>query len=183
LLLGYRVSPAIFLGAFIANATTAGSIGTSLAIAAGNTLESLAGAYLLNKWSSGGNTFDTPVGVARFTLICLLVTMISPTLGVGSLSLAGHADWSEFQSIWATWWMGDLAGALVITPAIVLWGTRPVRWIELLGADTISFNLRGNGCSRAARVQPVARAESDPELTGVLGGAAFDVGRTAAQSA
>jgi integral membrane sensor domain MASE1 len=60
LLLGYRVSPAIFLGAFIANATTAGSIGTSLAIATGNTLESLVGAYLLNRWSGGRTTFDTP---------------------------------------------------------------------------------------------------------------------------
>jgi integral membrane sensor domain MASE1 len=47
LLRGYRVSPAIFFGALIANATTAGSVGTSLAIATGNTLESLAGAYLL----------------------------------------------------------------------------------------------------------------------------------------
>jgi integral membrane sensor domain MASE1 len=32
LLLGYRISPAIFLGAFVANVTTAGSISTSLAI-------------------------------------------------------------------------------------------------------------------------------------------------------
>jgi integral membrane sensor domain MASE1 len=37
LLLGYRVSPAVFLGAFIANLTTAGSIGTSFAIATGCT--------------------------------------------------------------------------------------------------------------------------------------------------
>lgn len=130
LLRGYRVSPAIFFGALITNATTAGSIGTSLTIATGNTLESLAGAYLLNRWSGGGSTFDTPAGVARFTLICLLATMISATLGVGSLSLAEYADWAEFPSIWATWWMGDLAGALVITPAIVLWGTKPARWTE-----------------------------------------------------
>ena len=41
LLLGYRVFPAIFLGALVANVTTAGSVGTSLAIATGNTLESL----------------------------------------------------------------------------------------------------------------------------------------------
>ena len=38
LLLGYWVWPAIFLGAFIINATTAGSIATSLGIATGNTL-------------------------------------------------------------------------------------------------------------------------------------------------
>jgi two-component sensor histidine kinase len=149
LLRGYRVSPAIFFGALIANATTAGSIGTSLAIATGNTLESLAGAYLLNRWSGGRSTFDTPARVARFTLICLLATMISATLGVGSLSLAEYADWAEFPSIWATWWMGDLAGALVITPVIVLWGTKPARWTErreliqscLIYAATIAVGL------------------------------------------
>jgi two-component sensor histidine kinase len=61
-------------------------------------------------------------------MICFIPsTIISATLGVGSLSLAGYADWSDFRSIWTTWWMGDLAGALVITPAIVLWGTDPPR--------------------------------------------------------
>src|SRR5205823_1155855 len=39
LLLGFDVWPAIFAGAFVANLTTAGSIATSLGIAAGNTLE------------------------------------------------------------------------------------------------------------------------------------------------
>jgi two-component sensor histidine kinase len=149
LLLGYRVSPAIFLGAFIANLTTAGSISTSLAIATGNALESLVGAYLINRYSNGRSTFDTPAGVARFVLICLLATMISATFGVGSLSLAGYANWYELPSIWTTWWMGDLAGALVITPPIVLWGTRPPRWIErrelvqscLLYAATIVVGL------------------------------------------
>src|SRR5207249_10385876 len=55
---------------------------------------------------------------------------LSATFGVGSLSLAGYADWSDFRSIWTTWWVGDLAGALVITPAIVLWSTDPPRWLE-----------------------------------------------------
>ena len=128
LLRGYRVSPAIFLGALVANVTTAGSVSTSLAIATGNTLESLVGAYLINRWSDGRSTFDTPAGVARFAVICFVPsTVISATVGVGSLNLAGYADWSEVRSIWTTWWMGDLAGALVITPAIVLWGTTPAR--------------------------------------------------------
>ena len=150
LLLGYRVSPAIFLGALVANVTTAGSISTSFAIATGNTLESLVGAYFINRWSDGRSTFDTPAGLARFVLICFIPsTIISATLGVGSLSLAGYADWSEFRSIWTTWWMGDLAGALVITPAIVLWGTTPLRRLErreliqscLIYAATIAVGL------------------------------------------
>src|SRR5438093_12791075 len=39
LLLGYRAGPGIFLGAFLANLTTYGTVWTSLSIAAGNTLE------------------------------------------------------------------------------------------------------------------------------------------------
>jgi two-component sensor histidine kinase len=128
LLLGYRIWPAIFLAAFMANATTAGSTYTSLAIATGNTLESVVGAYLINRWSDGVGTFDTPTVVAKFALICVVPsTMISATLGVGSLSLSGYANWADFGLIWMTWWMGDLAGALVITPVILLWTTSAPR--------------------------------------------------------
>jgi signal transduction histidine kinase/CheY-like chemotaxis protein len=124
LLRGYRVWPAIFLAAFMANITTAGSITTGAAIAAGNSLEALIGAGLINLWSGGRDTFATPVNVARFALICLAAaTPASATVGVGTLCLAGYADWANFAAIWITWWLGDLAGALVITPVIVLWAS------------------------------------------------------------
>ena len=42
LLLGYRIAPAIFIGAFVANQLTAGSVLTSLGIALGNTQGNLA---------------------------------------------------------------------------------------------------------------------------------------------
>ena len=44
---GYRAWPAIFLAAMIANATAAGSIGTAISIATGNSLEALVGAARL----------------------------------------------------------------------------------------------------------------------------------------
>jgi integral membrane sensor domain MASE1 len=128
MLRGYRIWPAIFLGAWVANATTAGSISTSSAIALGNTLECLLGGYLISRWSGGLRTFDTPAGVARFALIALVAaTPISATVGVGSLTLAGYADGARIASTWLTWWLGDLAGALVITPVIVLWAKSGLR--------------------------------------------------------
>ncbi|MGB6899746.1 MAG: MASE1 domain-containing protein, partial [Candidatus Acidiferrum sp.] len=39
LFFGYRVWPGILIGAFLVNLTTAGSVGTSMLIAGGNTLE------------------------------------------------------------------------------------------------------------------------------------------------
>jgi hypothetical protein len=53
LILGPRAWPGIFLGAFFVNETTTGSLSTSLAIAAGNTLEALVGAYLVNRFAGG----------------------------------------------------------------------------------------------------------------------------------
>jgi integral membrane sensor domain MASE1 len=99
MLWGYRVCPAIFLAAFLVNATTAGSVLTSFAIAVGNTLESTVGGYLTRLWSGGLHTFDTPGNVTRFTLVSLLcATPISAAIGVASLTLAGYAPPNRFVS-------------------------------------------------------------------------------------
>src|ERR1700748_3883621 len=50
LLWGYRTSPAILTAAIIAKATTARSVATAIAIATGNSLEAVVGAYLINRW-------------------------------------------------------------------------------------------------------------------------------------
>jgi PAS domain S-box-containing protein len=122
ILTGYRAGPAIFLAALLANATTAGSMYSSLAIALGNTSEALIGGYLIKHWSGGPSTFDTPSGVARFALVSLAAaTPISATVGVGGLSIAGYLSTADVGSVWMTWWLGDLASALVIAPMIVLW--------------------------------------------------------------
>ncbi len=122
LLLGYRVTPAILVGAFLANVTTTGSVATSGAIATGNMLECLIGAWLINRWSGGTATFNTSAGVLRFALISTsAATPISALIGVGSLALAGSVDPGRIAGVWMTWWLGDTAGALVITPVITLW--------------------------------------------------------------
>ena len=127
LLRGYRVWPAILIGAFAANLTTAGSIATSLAIGAGNTMEGLLGAYLINRLSDGKATFESPAGVARFALLAFLPTALSATIGVTSLAVGGFVDWAVLGSVWLTWWLGDLAGALLVTPVILLWAAADIR--------------------------------------------------------
>src|SRR5256884_9651582 len=53
LLAGYEVWPAIMVGAFLVNVTVSGSVATAVAVAAGNTLEGLLGAYLVNRFARG----------------------------------------------------------------------------------------------------------------------------------
>ncbi len=126
LILGYRVWPAIFAGAFVVNITTAGSIATSLGIATGNTLEAIAGAWLVNRFAGGRNAFNRPPDAFRFVLLASLAsTTISATIGVSSLALGGYAEWSAYSAVWLTWWLGDAVGALVIAPLLVLWSVNP----------------------------------------------------------
>src|SRR4029434_10861782 len=99
LLLGYRAWPAIFIGAFLVNVTTAGNAATSLAIGTGNTLEALVGAWLVNRFAGGINVFDRPQGVCKFALAAGISAIISPAFGVTSLGVAGFADWANYGAI------------------------------------------------------------------------------------
>ena len=129
LVLGYRTWPAVFLGAFLVNVTTAGNIATSLCIATGNTLEALCGAWLVNRFAGGTHVFDRAQDVFKFAFAAVTSTVISPTLGVTGLALGGFADWANYGAIWITWWMGDTTSDLVVAPLIILWRVAPSwRW-------------------------------------------------------
>ena len=127
---GRRLWPAVLLGAFVVNITTAGSIATSVGIAVGNTLEALVGAWLVSRFAGGRHLFERPRDVFKFALIAGLSTMVSATIGVTSLELGGYAAWTEGGRIWWTWWLGDVVGALIIAPLIVLWTQPPVFALE-----------------------------------------------------
>ncbi|HET7108986.1 MAG TPA: MASE1 domain-containing protein [Candidatus Acidoferrum sp.] len=126
LMFGVRVWPGAFLGAFFANLTTAGTVLTSIGIATGNTLEGVAGCYLVNRFARGPQAFQRAQDIFKFAFLAgITATTISATLGVASLSFAGFADWREFGAIWRTWWLGDGVGAVVVTPLVLLWKENP----------------------------------------------------------
>src|SRR6266516_5571527 len=72
LMWGYRLWPGIFLGAFLVNFTTAGTPVADLGIAAGNTLEALLGAWLVNRYANGHDYPSSFPGTARLRLASLL---------------------------------------------------------------------------------------------------------------
>jgi len=166
LVLGYRAWPAIFVGAFLVNVTTAGNVATSLAIASGNTLEALCGAWLVNRFAGGTTVFDRPQGVFKFALAAVFSTIIGPAFGVTSLALAGFADWANYGAIWLTWWLGDTTGDLLTAPLIILWSIASKRrWntkeavevgILLLLLVVLSEAVFGGWLTISARNYPIA---------------------------
>jgi len=130
LLLGYRIWPAILLGAFLVNVTTAGSVATSVGIAAGNTLAGVVGAFLVLRFSAGLRSFERPRDVLKFAALAGVISpAVSATIGVTSLSLGGFSDWAQYGFVWSTWWRGDVAGILIVAPLLILWGTNArLRW-------------------------------------------------------
>jgi len=149
LVFGSRAWPAVLLGAFLVNLTTAGNAGTSLAIAAGNTLEALAGAWLANRFANGRHAFEQPQAFQKFLLLAgLVATVISSTIGVTSLCLGGFTPWADFGAVWLTWWLGDVGGALIVGPPLILWASDPRpgwtgRQAMELGAIFLSLGLVG----------------------------------------
>lgn len=127
LLGGARLWPGVFVGAFLVNILTQGSIATSLAIASGNTLEAVLGAKLVLRFANGTLAFDRTKNIFKFVLFAaMLSTLISSTVGVISLCLGHFADWRQFWPIWLTWWLGDMVSDIIVTPLLVLWATKPL---------------------------------------------------------
>jgi signal transduction histidine kinase/CheY-like chemotaxis protein len=121
LLFGFRYVPGIFIGAFLANITTLGTTLTSLGIALGNTLEAVVFAYLVLSFAGGTRAFERTLSVFAFIVCALVATTISASLGVVTLTLAGFADRAQFETVWLAWWLGDIGGALLIAPFILMW--------------------------------------------------------------
>jgi diguanylate cyclase (GGDEF)-like protein/PAS domain S-box-containing protein len=139
-LLGAEAWPGVFLGAFIANATSHEPALVALGIAFGNTLEAVAAAYVVRRLVGDLNSTNW----LRYALGlvvggALLSTTVSATVGVISLCSSGLQPWAAFRQLWWTWWMGDAASDLLIAPVALMWSARPRfrTWLE--GAEAVGL--------------------------------------------
>jgi class 3 adenylate cyclase/integral membrane sensor domain MASE1 len=118
---GYRLWPAVAIGAFLANAWGGLPLYAELGIALGNTLGALVATWLLYRVAGFRPSLERVRDVAALVVLAGGVsTAISASVGVGSLLLAGEIDWGELPSVWRTWWLGDAGGVLVVAPALLV---------------------------------------------------------------
>jgi integral membrane sensor domain MASE1 len=120
LLFGRRAVPGVFLGAFLFNATTPVPLWVCAAIGVGNTLEAVAGAWLLRRAGFRREIDRVRDVLALAGLAALLATAISATVGVSSLWLSGIVSGGDLRASWAVWWLGDASGVLTVAPLLLL---------------------------------------------------------------
>jgi integral membrane sensor domain MASE1 len=114
LLGGLRFWPAIWAGAFIANAGTDAPVWTAAIVATGNTLEAVAATWALRRLRDFDVRLQSVRGVLAFLFIAAVgATAISATIGVITLCAAAVQPWARFGALWFDWWLGDALGAIV----------------------------------------------------------------------
>jgi serine phosphatase RsbU (regulator of sigma subunit)/integral membrane sensor domain MASE1/anti-sigma regulatory factor (Ser/Thr protein kinase) len=119
---GYRVWPGVALGAFLANSWTGVPLVTVLGITCGNTLEGVAGVYLLRRLGFLPS-LERLRDVLALVFAAVASTTISATIGVTSLLIGDAVSFEHFGSVWRVWWLGDIGGALLVAPAIMVAAT------------------------------------------------------------
>lgn len=118
---GLRLWPSVFAAAFLVNLLAGASFFVALGIGVGNTLEAIAGAYLCTRLRGFHRSLDRREDVVRFILFAAIMsTLISATFGVTSLWLGGLITEAQLQITALQWWVGDMLGAVTITPLLLV---------------------------------------------------------------
>ena len=125
LLFGYNLWPGISLGVLLGSLLTGAPLNLALGMALGNTLEALAGAFCLRRLVDFHTAIDRIQDVIGLALFSGVSATISATIGAMTLMLTGLGAWQGLRAIWFTWWIGDLLGALVVAPVLLVWSTSP----------------------------------------------------------
>ena len=127
LLGGFRLWPAIAIGAFTANYLSGATPFAAVGIAIGNTMEALVGAYLLRKVPMFRPQLDRVRDVLALMFLAAGVsTLISATIGVTTLLAFDLIPPAGYGETWLAWWLGDAIGDILVAPLILVWiGWKP----------------------------------------------------------
>jgi PAS domain S-box-containing protein len=129
LLFGLRMWPAVALGAFVANATSGVGVAIALGIAVGNTLEAASAGYVLRRVRFRVALARVRDVIAYLLVVVVVATPLAATNGVTILWATDRLH-ASYGSSWVLWWFGDIAGAVLVGPLLLVWFVQRFRrWV------------------------------------------------------
>lgn len=137
-LYGYALLPGVCLGSFLSNIWAfwdpsswdmlLGSVSGVLGIALGTTLGTGVGVYGLRQMIGSRHPLKQVSDVVRLLLVAgLMGPTINAAVGVAMLCSLGVVPWPMYQEVWLTWWISNVAGIFIVTPAVISW----MYWLHL----------------------------------------------------
>ena len=133
LVYGWRVAPAVALGAFVINLSLnlprtldAASLAVPALIASGAALQALFGAALVRRFVPQPVTLTEPRDIALFFLVgALTACTLNASLAALVLGASGIVPLGGLPFTWLTWWIGDSLGSLIGAPIVLTLIGRP----------------------------------------------------------
>jgi signal transduction histidine kinase len=127
---GVRWWPGVLIAEFVVNGELLVAdhplpLGSLLGQQAGNMAEVIVGALLLRRLIGPRAAVDRAEQVGGLFAAVAVATAISATVGAISMLAGGVVSGSEAPTFWRTWWLGDLAGGLVVVPLVLAWAGNP----------------------------------------------------------
>ncbi len=131
---GGRTLPWIFLGSLSLNAwvgySASGQVGpTGLVVASviamASMLQAAAGGWWLRRMVGYPVPLDDSRDILRFLLSAPLICLVSASLSVSGLFAFGMVGSAGFAVSWATWWVGDTLGVVVMLPLVMVVAGEP----------------------------------------------------------
>jgi class 3 adenylate cyclase len=109
----------VYLGAMAINGATAAGWGVAPIIGVGNTAEAVIISEALSRFFPLPGTVEMNRFLDELAFAGSLLVGCAVAAAVGASVIVAHAEGNWLQAF-GTWWTGDLAGVLIVTPAILL---------------------------------------------------------------
>jgi signal transduction histidine kinase len=140
---GVRWWPGVFLAELVVNAQLLAAphplpLGSLVGQQAGNMAEVVVGALLLRRLIGPRAAMDRVEQLGGLFAALAVATAISATVGMVSMLAGAVITAGEAPTFWRTWWLGDVAGALVVVPLMLAWASDPGgAWRRLRTAEGV----------------------------------------------
>ncbi len=133
LVFGSRMLVGVALGALAVNFLLndarglhgAAAIVVPLALAFGASLQAGFAASLARRFARQPLTLTQPGDVAGFVAACTAGSVVAASVALLTLGAAGVLVPAKALPTWATWWIGDFAGLVIVTPIVLTLIGRP----------------------------------------------------------